>query len=270
MADQESAADISYNSYLKVGELLQLQQRRTDHHDEMQFIVIHQVYELWFRLTLFELDEARSCLLKDDPDGAVHLIGRVNEIFRILINQLDIIETMRPQDFLQFRDVLKPASGFQSVQYRELEYLAGAKDPRFLGMFGTDPAAERLRRRLGEPSLWDAFLALLRGRGLAVDPEPELKRTLISIESGHDGPALRAAADGLVEFDSRVAQWRHRHIMMTERMIGNRPGTGEKLFQKLQESGYSAMGTGGVHYLETTLRKRFFPLLWEARAELVK
>lgn len=260
--------ELSYNGYLKVNELLTLQQRLSEHHDEMQFIVVHQVFELWFRLGLFELEEVRAALFRDDPERATHGLRRVNEIFRLVPNQFDIIETMRPYDFLKFREVLKPASGFQSVQFREIEYLAGAKDPRFLGMFSNDPAVERLKRRLAEPSLWDAFLDLLRHRGRVVDPEAGLKKTLAAIERGDEGAPLHDLGDALLEFDMRVAHWRSRHILMTERMIGGRPGTGEKLFQKLQESGYSAMGAGGVHYLETTLKKKFFPLLWEVRSEL--
>ncbi len=260
--------ELSYTGYLKVPELLTLQERQSEHHDEMQFIVVHQVYELWFRLALFELEAARAAMLHCDIEGSLHLLRRVNEIFRLVVQQFDVIETMRPYDFLQFRERLRPASGFQSLQFREIEFLAGAKDPRFLALFAQDASVERLRRRLGEPSLWDAFLRLLSEQHLAVEPEESLRDTLMRIERGQSGDGLRRLTDALVEFDQRVAHWRSRHILMTERMIGARPGTGEKLFQKLSETGYSAMGAGGVHYLETTLKKKFFPLLWEIRSGL--
>ncbi|MBI3272806.1 MAG: tryptophan 2,3-dioxygenase [Planctomycetes bacterium] len=262
------AEEFSYGSYLKIPELLSLQKTRSDQHDEMQFIVVHQVFELWFRLVLHELEAIRAALFGKDAERATHLLGRVNELLRIAAGQFDVIETMRPYDFLKFREVLKPASGFQSVQFREIEYIAGLKDARFLSLFAGDPSVERLRRRLSEPSLWDAFLAHLDGRGLASAPEAALKKTLATIERGQAGNPLLLLSHALIEFDERVSVWRARHIQMTERMIGGRPGTGEKLFQKLAASGYSVMGSGGVHYLETTLHKRFFPLLWDLRSEL--
>ncbi len=268
MTTHGPTGELSYNGYLRVPELLGLQSRLSQHHDEMQFIVIHQVYELWFRLVLWELEDARAALFSADAERATHRLERVNEIFRILVAQFEVIETMRPYEFLQFRDQLKPASGFQSVQFRELEYLAGAKDPRFLTLFAQEPAVERLRARLAEPSLWDAFLALVKQRGLTVEPEAELKRSLARIERRECGAELYRLVDGFVTFDQRAAHWRSRHLLMTERIIGGRPGTGEKLFQKLTETGYSAMGAGGVHYLETTLKKKMFPLLWEVRSEL--
>lgn len=262
------AAEPTYSGYLKIPELLALQERRSGHHDEMQFIVVHQVFELWFRLVLFEMEAVRAALLAGDAETAAHLLGRISEILRLGIGQFDVIETMRPYEFLRFRDLLKPASGFQSVQFREIEYLGGAKDPRFLTLFAGDPAVERLRRRLDEPTVWDGFVALLRGRGLAVEPPEALKATLIGIERGGAGAPLLRLAHALIELDERVAIWRSRHVQMTERMIGGRPGTGEKLFRKLADTGYSVMGSGGVDYLRTTLGKRFFPLLWEIRSEL--
>lgn len=262
------SGDLTYNGYLKIPELLSLQRPQSGEHDEMHFIVVHQVYELWFRLVLHEVEAARTALLAGDAERPSHHLHRVNEILRLGVQQFDVIETMRPYDFLKFRDVLKPASGFQSVQFREIEYVAGARDERFLRLLEGDAAAERLRRRLSEPSLWEAFLTCLRQSEVRVEPHETLKRELLQIERGSHGEPLRRLSHALLEFDERVAIWRSRHIQMTERMIGGRPGTGERLFKKLSETGYSAMGTGGVDYLETTLSKRFFPLLWEVRSEL--
>lgn len=261
-------AELTYGGYLKIPELLALQERRSEHHDEMLFIVVHQVFELWFRLSLCELEAARAALDAGDGEAATRRFARVNEILRVAVLAFDVIETMRPHDFLKFRDLLKPASGFQSVQFREIEYLAGAKDRRFLTLFAGDPAVERLRRRLDEPSLWDAFVGFLARRGAATEPPAALKATLAAVERGEHGEPLILLAHALIEFDQRVAVWRARHIQMTERMIGRKPGTGEKLFQRLADTGYSVLGAGGVDYLETTLGRRFFPLLWEVRSEL--
>ncbi len=166
----EQGARLTYGSYLRVAELLDQQHLESDPpaHDELLFITIHQVYELWFKQLLHELTATREEMFSGDLWRARHLLSRVVAIEDVLIRQIAVLETMTPQDFLVFRDRLAPASGFQSVQFRELEFLSGAKDPGYLERFRglTDDETARLERRLAEPSLWDGFLHVVRRAGL--------------------------------------------------------------------------------------------------------
>src|SRR4051794_28337601 len=166
----EQGAQLTYGSYLRLSQLLDSQHLESDPpaHDELLFITIHQVYELWFKQLLHEAAAARDAMSEGRLWWAQHLLQRVHVIERVLVHQIDILETMTPQDFLEFRQRLAPASGFQSVQFRELEFMSGAKDAAYLERFRglTDEEQARLRRRLDEPSLWDAFLDVLRQRGL--------------------------------------------------------------------------------------------------------
>jgi len=255
----EQGARLTYGSYLHLEELLSAQRLESDPpaHDELLFITIHQVYELWFQQLLHEATAARDAMLADPPYGRVlHLLQRMHVIERVLVHQVDVLETMTPQDFLQFRQTLAPASGFQSVQFRELEFLSGAKDASFVDRFRglTDAEVERLRRRLDEPTLWDAFLRVLERRGLPVGDDEQVTDSVR--RAAHDRSSFGdvwALSEALLQHDELAASWRARHVVMVERMIGTRTGTG---------------GSSGAEYLRSRLDLRYYPLLWELRAGL--
>jgi len=262
-------APLTYGTYLKVPQLLALQECRSSppHHDETLFIVVHQAYELWFKQLLHEIDTAVALLDADAVLEATRLLRRAVEIQRLLVHQVRVLETMRPQDFLGFRALLNPASGFQSVQFRELEFRLGTKHPELLRHLDCEPAERaRLERRLAEPSVGDALDALLVRQGFAREPDPgpnpdgrarsEAWRltALGRIYSEPDAfPDLGALAEVLIELDECVALWRFHHVQMVERMIGAKRGTG---------------GSDGVGYLQSTLAKRAFPDLWGVRTRL--
>lgn len=264
LPEQENEPRLTYGGYLKVRELIGLQQLKSDpmHHDETLFIIIHQVYELWFKQLLHELDTIIKRLNRDEPLEAHRLLRRCIEIERLLISQVSVLETMTPTDFMAFRDHLRPASGFQSFQFREIEYVAGLKDPRFLKNYDEGSVErERLAVRLTQPSVLDAFYGLLRRRGFDLpmdDPNDptnaahdhrvyELRRIYENAEK-HYG--LFLLAESLIEFDESFSLWRLRHVKMVERMIGTRTGTG---------------GSEGAGYLRKTVERQFFPELWEVR-----
>ncbi len=252
MSDQ-----LTYGSYLKVGELLSLQQERSEppHHDELLFIIIHQVYELWFKQLLHEIDASIAYLNSDDLLKVSKCFRRIDAIQRLLETQVDVLETMTPQEFNAFRDRLNPASGFQSAQFREIEYLCGARASgyaRFLEPTSAERA--RLERRLAEPTLYDALKGVLARAGFAVEPSAALVQTFKMIyEHSEEYYALYILLEDFIEFDERFLLWRGRHVRMVERMIGMKPGTG---------------GSLGVAYLQKTLDKKFFPELWEVRTVL--
>ncbi|MBV9718519.1 MAG: tryptophan 2,3-dioxygenase [Candidatus Eremiobacteraeota bacterium] len=250
---------LSYGSYLKVGELLRLQRPLSTppHHDEMLFIVIHQVYELWFKQLLHELDATMVALDDDDLLRAAKRFHRMHSIQRLIEQQVDILETMAPQEFNQFRDNLNPASGFQSVQFRELEFAAGLQRTDVLQFIELDDAQRAsLERRAKEPSLYDRVKALLARRGFAVASSEELVQSFRQIYSDEaQYYDLCLLLEDLIELDERFLLWRGRHIRMVERMIGQKHGTG---------------GSPGARYLERTLEQRFFPELWEVRTYLGK
>lgn len=268
---------LTYGGYLKVRDLISLQQLLSDppQHDEMLFIIIHQVYELWFKELLHELDTIIERLNTDQPLAAHRLIRRCIEIERVLVSQIAVLETMMPMDFLAFRDHLMPASGFQSFQFRELECVSGLKDARFLKNY--DPSSEehaRLEARLSQPSLADAFYAMLRRHGFNL---PEVSTASGSERTSNSGEAQQAAqrerirelkrvyedaekhyalfllTESLIEYDEMFSMWRLHHIKMVERMIGSKTGTG---------------GSEGAAYLKTTVERKFFPELWELRSYL--
>jgi len=187
---------------------------------------------------------------------AQHLLQRVHVIERTLVQQVDVLETMTPQDFLQFRQRLAPASGFQSVQFRELEFVSGAKDAGYVERFRglTAEEQDRLARRLEEPTLWDAFLAALASAGLSVGSDEEVSASLRTVAHDRDQhAALWALAEALLQHDELAASWRARHVMMVERMIGAKSGTG---------------GSSGSTYLRSRLPLQYYPLLWELRSSL--
>src|SRR5665811_713361 len=185
----EQGGRLTYGSYLRLEQLLDSQRLESSPpaHDELLFITVHQVYELWFQQLLHEATAARDAMFEGAADSqdnrlwwAQHLLQRMHVIERVLVQQIDVLETMTPQDFLQFRQTLAPASGFQSVQFRELEFLSGAKDPSFVQRFKglTEAERGRLRRRLDEPTLWDGFVHVLSERGLAVDSDDAITQSV--------------------------------------------------------------------------------------------
>ncbi|MFC7716713.1 tryptophan 2,3-dioxygenase [Nonomuraea recticatena] len=242
----EEGARLSYGGYLRLPELLAQQEPESSAPDELLFITVHQVYELWFKLLLHELESAREAMSAGELWKARHLFKRVHAVERVLVGQVDVLETMTPQDFLEFRAKLAPASGFQSVQFRELEFLSGAKDPRYLQRVrnaGEDELA-RLRRRLEEPTLWDAYLTALSQRGLPISDE-EIMGSLLAVardRGAHDD--LWQLAEDLLTHDETCAMWRMRHVQMVERQIGTKSGTG---------------GSTGAPYLRERTRLHYFP-----------
>ena len=226
-------------------------------HDELLFIVIHQVYELWFKQLLFELESVRDHMFKGEISNARHLLARVHTIERVLIEQVNVLESMSPQDFMEFRSHLAPASGFQSVQFREVEFISGIKDARYIERLElTDDETARLNRRLEEPTLWDAFCDLLSRRGLPMPEDDEEARRGSLLEMARNRADYSDEfylSEELLTHDELIALWRHRHVLMVERQIGTKSGTG---------------GSAGAPYLRTTLVKRFFPDLWDLRSYL--
>ena len=254
----EEGGRLTYGSYLRLGQLLDQQRLESDPpaHDELLFITIHQVYELWFKQVLHELTASRDAMLSGQLWLAQHLLRRVHTIERTLTQQVDILETMTPQDFGEFRHRLSPASGFQSVQFREIEFLSGAKDPSFVKRFRglSDLERARLEQRLAEPTLWDAFLAVLEGAGFSTASEDDLRKALMTV-AGDRGrhTEIWELAEALLQHDELAAGWRARHVVMVERMIGTKPGTG---------------GSSGAGYLRSRLDLRYYPLLWHLRTTL--
>ena len=257
---------LTYGSYLKIEELLSLQQPRSEgEHDELLFIVIHQVYELWFKEILHELDHAARLLEEDDAHRAQHTLQRILTILKVLVAQLDILETMTPMEFLTFRERLESASGFQSHQFRELEFVLGRKLRVSVERFPEGSTARRaLDRRWNEPTLWDAFLHYLAREGYAVpeghrrrdvtapvEPSADIQAVLVDVY--RKDPKNSMVCERLMDLDEGIMEWRYRHVKMVERTIGSKKGTG---------------GSAGSEYLRTTLDGRAFPDLWEIRSQL--
>jgi tryptophan 2,3-dioxygenase len=254
----EEGGRLTYGSYLRLEQLLDQQRLESDPpaHDELLFITIHQVYELWFKQVLHEMTASRDAMLSGQLWKAQHLLRRVHTIERTLIQQVDVLETMTPQDFGEFRHRLSPASGFQSVQFREIEFLSGAKDPSFVKRFRGLSVVEksRLEQRLAEPTLWDAFLGVLEQAGFSTADEDDLQKALRTVAGDRSSHAeIWELAEALVQHDELAAAWRARHVVMVERMIGTKPGTG---------------GSSGAGYLRSRLDLRYYPLLWHLRSSL--
>jgi tryptophan 2,3-dioxygenase len=256
----EEGGLLTYGRYLHLPELLAQQVPQVDPpaHDELLFITVHQAYELWFKQLLHELEAARDAMRPAAPCQAAlwragQLLRRTHVIERLLVSQIDVLETMTPQDFLEFRAALAPASGFQSVQFRELEFLSGVKDERFVARFRAleEAERERLARRLSEPSLWDAYLDLFRQRGLPASSDEEILASLIVVARDRDNhDDLWQLAEDLLTHDELAGLWRARHVQMVERQIGTKSGTG---------------GSTGAPYLHRRVPLRYYPLLWELR-----
>ena len=245
---------LTYGSYLHIDELVALQRPQSDppHHDEMLFIVIHQIYELWFKQMLHELEAAIRYLAADDPLRTTRALGRIHAIQRVIEQQVDVLETMTPHEFNAFRALLNPASGFQSAQFRELEFLCGVGKTGYLQhLEQNEDERKRLERRLQEPTIYDGLKAFLTRRGYRTATHDELVEAFRSIYDAADAHVdLYVLLEAFIEFDERFLLWRGRHVRMVERMIGHKAGTG---------------GSLGVRYLQTTLEKKFFPELWEGR-----
>ena len=258
---------VTYSSYLKLDELLSLQQPLSDgpEHDETLFIVIHQIYELWFKELIHEVDYLMSLFARQDAPRALHTLKRILTILKVVVAQIDVLETMTPLEFLSFRARLESGSGLQSVQFRELEFVLGAKNPAALERYATgSEQRRRLERRLAAPTLWDAFLRFLAAKGHAVprealdrdvtkpvEPLPALHPVLIEIY--RRDPVLASLCERLVDLDEGLQEWRYRHVKMVQRTIGTKRGTG---------------GSEGANYLKTTLDRPIFPDLWAVRTEL--
>lgn len=240
-----SGEKVTYSSYLRVGELLTLQQDPRAH-DELLFVVIHQSHELWFKLVLHELDDAVDLIAQDRFPEAETRLRRIVTIMRQLVAQWDVLGTMAPAGYLQFRHVLEGGSGFQSAQFREIEFASGLKDAGYLrSPWLSEGELAQLQRRLEAPSLADAFDAALGRYG--VEDVVEVLR------GGEELALLTMLAETLLDYDEALGHWRHRHVLAVERQIGTKPGTG---------------GSSGAAYLRSTLTRRFFPALWEARSRL--
>ncbi len=248
---------LSYNEYLKVPELIELQETLSEptSHDELLFIVIHQTYELWFKQILHEIDASICWMNEGRKFRANHSLKAVNAIEKVIVSQIHILESMAQIGFLEFRDKLNPASGFQSMQFRELEFVSGAKDEKILNFFEFDEFAhKRLTERYNEPTLGDTFWKLLENEGFAVGDHDEKIKALVEILTNPEKNAeLFIMQDLLIEHDENIALWRYHHVLMVERMLGMKKGTG---------------GSAGAGYLRTTLDKKFFPEIWEARTFL--
>jgi tryptophan 2,3-dioxygenase len=258
---------LTYISYLRLEELLALQQPRSagPEHDEMLFIVIHQVYELWFKQVLHELRYLRTAFTAGDSGRALATLKRVLTILKTLVAQVDVIETLTPMAFNSFRARLESASGFQSHQFRELEFLLGHKRPELAAQHAPGSRVRAgLEQLLNEPSVFDAFIAYLGTQGFAVPPalarrdvraplQPSAEAQELLLSVYRRGDFVTQVCERLVDLDEGLQEWRYRHVKMVERTIGAKPGTG---------------GSAGAAYLRETLFRPLFPDLWEIRSRL--
>ncbi|TNC24536.1 tryptophan 2,3-dioxygenase [Amycolatopsis alkalitolerans] len=237
-------ASLTYTSYLALDEILGAQRPRSEEHDEMLFIVIHQVYELWFKQLLHELAYLQERLEAGDTARAIRTLRRILTVLKVVVAQIDVLETMTPSQFTSFRARLDESSGFQSAQFRELEAVLGRRDERAVEHY---PEGSAGRRRIAEamsrPSLWESFLAYLKTQGY----EDDLPR----VYADDGGQAV--VAEHLVDLDEGMQEWRYRHVKMVERTIGDKAGTG---------------GSSGAAYLRGTLFHPVFPELWAIRRDL--
>jgi len=257
-------AALTYAHYLALDEVLGAQRPRSDEHDEVLFIVVHQVYELWFKQILHELGRAQELLEDGHTAPVVHTLRRVLTILKVVVAQIDVLETMTPRQFTGFRDRLDASSGFQSAQFRELEAVLGRRDRAVLDDHAAGPSAARIAAAMGRRSVYDSFLVYLGAHGFAV-PSALLGRdvtappgrhaamddVLLAVYADDGGPAQ--VCERLVDLDEGLQEWRYRHVKMVERTIGDKPGTG---------------GSSGAAYLRSTLFTPLFPDLWAVRGRL--
>jgi tryptophan 2,3-dioxygenase len=255
----------TYGELLHVGPLLQLQKPLSpvNHHDELQYVIVHQTSELWFKLLLHELAAVRDHAMAGELNQAVHLLRRSTQIVRLLDQGFSLLETMTAYDYAQFRPSLMGGSGFQSAQFRELEILLACHRPATLNQAAfTEAEQERIQRRLGEPTLWDGFVAAMRLHGYPMPSRREaaedpgaaelVEQALQHMYSSGSHPALRELSEEMVSLDNAMLLWRTHHAIMAERAIGSKVGTGGE----------------GVEYLFRTARTRCFPELMALRTRL--
>lgn len=275
-ADHHKA--VTYTTYLKVDELLALQEPLSDgpEHDELLFITIHQVYELWFQQILHELSALQPALENGDTHRSLALLGRVRSIMKTCVQQIDVLETMTPLQFQSFRSRLSSASGFQSAQFREMEAVLGRRDhagenaTEGTGMKTAEhlvpgsPARNRVEAAMARPSVWDSALRYCHVRGhempqdvlerdvtVSWEPREDVQAVLVTLH--HHDPESAMVCEALVDLDEGLGEWRYRHVKMVERTIGRKPGSG---------------GSSGVGYLASTLFNPVFPDLWAIRSQL--
>ena len=248
-------AGMSYADYLHLDTLLSSQHPLSDLHDEMLFVIIHQAKELWLKQMLHEVGLACRLVREDKSAEAYKALSRVSRIWTVMTLSWDVLATLTPVDYSAFRDVLGTSSGFQSAQFRELEFRLGIKDPKFLEFHeGGSEGHARLTKALAEPSLWEEANAALTRAGFSVDGDDALKEAWLKVyRSPEQYFGLYQLAEKLVDLDDALAAWRHKHMLTVDRIIGMKKGTG---------------GSAGVAYLASTLTKRAFPELWSLRTEL--
>lgn len=277
MRDSSDSKHLTYISYLKVEELLQLQQPQSDgpEHDELLFIVIHQVYELWFKQILHELSALQAALEDGDTHRSLALLKRVRTIMKTCVGQLDILETMTPLQFNSFRARLSSASGFQSAQFRELEAVLGRRDQAGAGADAATGmrmaehltpgslARERVEAAMGRRSVWHSAIKYFASRANIAEeirdidptlpwvPSAELQTVLVQLH--RQDPEVNMVGEALLDLDEGLQEWRYRHVKMVERTIGRKAGTG---------------GSSGADYLASTLFQSVFPDLWQIRNQL--
>jgi len=264
----DDAKPITYSSYLALDELLELQRPLSDQHDEMLFVVIHQTKELWLKQIIHETLLAMDLIASGEVEPALKCLARVSRIQAVMTHSWDVLATLTPADYLAFRGSLGTSSGFQSNQFRRLEYLLGLKDSNFLKFHRERPKAlSELEEAIARPSLYDLAIRRLAAAGLAI-PAQVLERDVTKAWEPNQGVEdawlevyrdtarhwdLYALAEKLVDLDDALVTWRHKHVITVERIIGQKMGTG---------------GTPGVSYLQKTLERRAFPELWSVRTRL--
>lgn len=269
MSQVENNPALTYSSYLKVDELLELQKplsldpnTQRPEHDELLFIVIHQTYELWFKQLIHEFLAAQKALEAGDTYYALALLGRIRTVMKICVAQIDILETMTPLQFNSFRDRLGASSGFQSAQFREVEAILGRRDVRAAShLLPVDKA--RVEKHMSSPSLWDSALIYISNRGFEIpseilerdftqsyQPSSAVQSALLNVH--RQDPEAATICERLVDIDEGLQEWRYRHVKMVERTIGHKVGTG---------------GSSGAKYLASTLFNPVFPDLWEIRSK---
>ena len=267
MTDSKYQASFTYSSYLKVNELLDLQKPVSDgpEHDEMLFIVIHQTYELWFKQLIHEFDQSMKLLQENKLFETLAVLGRIRTVYKILVAQIDILETMTPLQFNSFRGFLESSSGFQSAQFRQVEAILGRRDENMISHF--DPKSDefkKISKYINKKSLWDAVLHFLNNRGIEIsknvlnrdyskpyEASKEVEDALLKTYRNDSEASL--LLEKLVDIDEGQQEWRYRHVKMVERTIGSKIGTG---------------GSSGAKYLAATLFKPALPELWSVRSQL--
>jgi len=265
---KDFSKEMSYGDYLQLDRILSSQHRLSDHHDEMLFIVIHQTSELWMKLILHEISAARQSIEQDNLEPAFKMLARVSRIQQQLIQSWDVLSTLTPAEYMEFRSALGRSSGFQSYQNRLIEFALGCKQPKVLAVYEHEPDLHsRLMQALQEPSLYDAAIMALAKRGLEIDPAHLQRDWSVEYTASDSVKAawltvyqdveqywdLYELAEKLVDIDSRQQQWRFNHMVTVERIIGFKQGTG---------------GSAGVEYLKHVVAQRYFPELWSLRTNL--